>query len=535
MSVLLEVKNLFVTTSESTQPLVKGVTFSLAGGQKLGLVGESGSGKSLICKAIAGLLPPGLRVLTDSLTLETKNEKVHLNTPNTFKDRAKYIGYVFQEPMSALNPTMMIGKQIMEALETSDLPASQKIQMTLDWLERVQLPDPAATFKKYPHQLSGGQRQRVVIAMAMIKKPVLLIADEPTTALDMIVQAEILDLIRSLCREVDTMLIFVSHDLDLVGSLCETIMVIRQGEVLETGNTKEIYRTPQHPYTQALLLSKPRIGYKPEYLPVVSDFLDEERKVPNMSESFAGLTSRDYRRGPIVHIHNISKSYRQNGKARTILKNITLVIDSGETVGIVGPSGCGKSTLARILCGVEKADAGSITFHRPGRRADAVQLVFQDPFSSLNPQLTIGRQVMEPLLAKGLSGTQAENEAREILNITGIDGCRFYDYPHRFSGGQRQRIAIARALVLRPALLVLDESVAALDVSVQAVVINLLNDLKRHLHLSYLFITHNLIIADYFCDRILVMYEGEFVEQWSGTIATPPKHPFTQKLIGLID
>ncbi len=533
MSVLLEVKNLCVTISEATQPLVKEVTFSLAGGQKLGLVGESGSGKSLICKAIAGLLPSGLRVSADYLTLETKNRKVLLNTQNTLRDRARYIGYVFQEPMSALNPAMIIGKQIMEALETSDLPTSQKRQMTLDWLEKVQLPDPTATFKKYPHQLSGGQRQRVVIAMAMIKKPVLLIADEPTTALDMLVQAEILDLIRNLCNKDDTMLIFVSHDLDLVGALCEKVMVIRRGEVLETGKTREIYRTPKHPYTQALLLSKPRIGYKPEYLPVVSDFLDEEWKAPHMSKSSAGLPPSEDRICPVVHIQNIKKVYVQNNTTRTVLKDITLVINSGETVGIVGPSGCGKSTLARILCGVEKADAGSILFHPPGRRADVVQLVFQDPFSSLNPQLSIGRQVMEPLLAKGLSSTQAENEAREILKITGIDGSRFYDYPHRFSGGQRQRIAIARALVLRPALLVLDESVAALDVSVQAVVINLLNDLKRHLHLSYLFITHNLIIADYFCDRILVMYGGEFVEEWSGTITTTPKHPFTKKLVRL--
>lgn len=531
MSIFLEVNNLCISASGLNQPLVNGITFSLKKGQKLGLVGESGSGKSLICKAISGLLPPRLSTSANSLILHTGNDKIHLNNEKSILERAKYIGYVFQEPMSALNPTMTIGHQILESLTNSNFTTRKKKQITIEWLERVQIPDPIEAYKKYPHQLSGGQRQRVIIAMAMIKKPVLLIADEPTTALDLLVQSEIIELIRILCNQEGTMLIFVSHDLDLVGSLCESLTVLRRGEIVETGDTTYIFQSPRHPYTKALLLSKPRFGYKPDYLPVVSDFLDDDQLNPNVNKAFLNMTVKNNPKGPIVSLSNISKTFRQREAHKLVLKSIDLVIHSGETVGIVGPSGCGKSTLARILCGVEKADSGTITFHKPGRKSDVVQLVFQDPYSSLNPQLTIGRQVMEPLLAKGVPKTQAENQSRKMLQITGIDAYRFNDYPHNFSGGQRQRIAIARALVLQPAMLVLDESVAALDVSVQAIVLNLLNDLKRILQLGYLFITHNLIIADYFCDRTLVMYEGEFVEEWRGALNTKPKHPFTQKLL----
>lgn len=530
MSTRLEVKNLNVTASDGVRPLVEGVTFSLEEGQKLGLVGESGSGKSLICKSISGLLPSNLRLTADSLILQTKDGILPLKADDFSGMRAKYIGYVFQEPMSALNPAMTIGSQIAEALEISNLSTRRRKQLTLEWLQKVQIPEPDESYKKYPHQLSGGQRQRVIIAMAIIRKPALLIADEPTTALDQLVQAEIVELIDNLCNENGTMLIFVSHDLDLVGRLCENIMVLRHGRVLESGKTPEIFTSPNHPYTKALLLSKPRPGYKPDYLPVVADFLDDDQAGILLKKSYSSVADYDVYKGRILVVKSLHKTFRRYGRDRSIIRGIDLEILSGETVGIVGPSGCGKSTLARILCGVEKPDSGHIQYYKPGRRSDVIQLVFQDPFSSLNPQLSIGRQVMEPLLARGLSKAQAEAEAREMLHITGIDESRFHHYPHQFSGGQRQRIAIARALVLRPALLVLDESVAALDVSVQAVVINLLNDLKRSLSLSYLFITHNIIVAEYFCDRILIMYEGKFVDEWYSSDDTSPKHPFTLKL-----
>lgn len=512
------------------------MSFTLEKGGKLGVVGESGSGKSLICRAIAGMLPSNLIVNADRFEMKTSSEPIQLLSENDAIERAKNIGYIFQEPMSALNPAITVGHQVEEALDIINLSKNDKKNKTIEWLGKVHLPDPAGTYKKYPHQLSGGQRQRVVIAMAMIKNPALLIADEPTTALDLLVQAEIVDLISQLSCEKETSLIFVSHDLDLVGTLCEHLIVLRHGEVVESGSTSSIFKSPKHPYTQALLLSKPRPGYKPERLPVVADFIDGPVNAVNNAPKH-GIKPNKVKSSlqSVLSIRNLHKSFRHKGVLRPILKGISLDVIQGETIGIVGPSGCGKSTLARIICGIDKADVGSVRFYGSARRADVIQLVFQDPFSSLNPQLSIGLQVMEPLLAKGLSKNQAKSKALEMLVNTGIAENRFDDYPHHFSGGQRQRIAIARALVLQPKLVVLDESVAALDVSVQAMVINLLNDLKDALELSYLFITHNLVIAEYFCDRILVMYEGEFVEEWRGAIPDHPQHPFTKRLQALLN
>ncbi|GCD77558.1 ABC transporter ATP-binding protein [Thermaurantimonas aggregans] len=510
---------------------MQGVDLYLKRGEKLGIVGESGSGKSLICKAISGLLPPSLSISFDAFVFQEVSGKWVELDKMTSSERAKNIGYVFQEPMSALNPSMQIGDQIAEALEILPISKNEKQQRALEWLQKVQISYPEATYYKYPHQLSGGQRQRVVIAMAMIKNPHLLVADEPTTALDLLVQAEIIRLLRRLCDEEGTSLIFVSHDIDLVGQLCDQILVMRQGKMIEIQPKDQLFTSPTHPYTQALLLSRPKPGYKPKRLPTVEDFLLSHSDLVKVSKKQTLKESELLKKNKnIITISNLSKSYQIGNKKSPILRNVNLTITSGETVGIVGPSGCGKTTLARILCGIEKVDAGKVQFHQAGRRADVVQLVFQDPFSSLNPMLTIGKQVMDPLLAKGISAVEAKEKAQEILDMVGISVERFNEYPHLFSGGQRQRIAIARALILRPSLVVLDESVSALDVSVQAQVLNLLNDLKDALNVSYLFITHNLIIAEYFCNRICVMYNGEIVEEWTDKMPENPVHPFTRQL-----
>ncbi|MFN4299592.1 MAG: ABC transporter ATP-binding protein [Thermaurantimonas sp.] len=511
--------------------LVHGVDLHLKKGEKLGIVGESGSGKSLICKTISGLLPPSLSISFDVFAFQEVSGNWAELDKMTSAVRAKKIGYVFQEPMSALNPSMQIGAQVAEALEILPISKKEKKKRALEWLQKVQIPNPEVSYFKYPHQLSGGQRQRVVIAMAMIKNPHLLVADEPTTALDLLVQAEIIRLLRQLCNEQSTSLIFVSHDIDLVGHLCDRILVMRQGKIIETQSKQQLFTSPSHPYTKALLLSRPKPGYKPERLPTIEDFLQPQSnqvKVPykQILKDIKLLKKNE----KIITISNIFKSYTIGNEKSPILRNVNLIISTGESVGIVGPSGCGKTTLARILCGIEKADKGVVQYHQDGRKADVVQLVFQDPFSSLNPMLTIGKQVMEPLLAKGISAEEAIKKAQEILEMVGISMERFDDYPHQFSGGQRQRIAIARALILRPSLVVLDESVAALDVSVQAQVLNLLNDLKDALNVSYLFITHNLIIAEYFCNRICVMYNGEIVEEWTGSIPESPVHSFTKRL-----
>lgn len=529
---VLSVRNLHIASKDSSHQLVKGVSFEIMHGKRLAIVGESGSGKSLICRAISGLLPQTLNFYADEMTLHIGREKINLCQKNQRARLATLIGYVFQEPLSALNPVISVGRQVQEAIEDKAGTWKEKKQEVLHWLEKVKLPSPEETYRKYPHQLSGGQRQRIVIAMAMIKNPLLLIADEPTTALDLIVQMEIVELIAQLCHEGQTSLLFVSHDLDLVSKLCTDVVVIRQGQTVESGKVSSVLHKPEHPYTKALLLSKPLLENKPLRLPVVSDFLDDHQ-VPNISvnHSFSSIGKDRTQKQPLVSLRSVRKVYYQAGKAAEVISGIDLDIHTGETIGLVGPSGCGKSTLARILAGIEKVDEGLVVLHKSGRRADVIQLVFQDPFSSLNPSLNIGRQVMEPLLAKGIPPEAAREEAEKMLEITGIPPERFTDYPHRFSGGQRQRIAIARALVLKPSLVVLDESVAALDVSVQAVVINLLNDLKDAFGLGYLFITHNLVIAQYFCDKILVMYGGKIVESWAGHIPDVPQHPFTRQLL----
>ena len=470
--------------------LLHGLDLDLYPGQCVALVGESGSGKSLTALTLMGLLPKGLTA-----------------TWATLADGMPRKAMVFQEPMSALNPTMRIGRQVAEAAESAlGLKPEAARKRALEELRRVQVPQPESAMKKYPHQLSGGQRQRVMIAMAMAMDPELLICDEPTTALDHSVAFEILDLLRDLQRERGMAMLFISHDWDAVAHVADHVIVLCQGEVVESGPLAEVMNHPQQPYTQGLLASRPPEHGKPVRLPTVQDFLDGVAPETTERSVFEGGTE-------ILSVRGLRKSF----KGTAILHDVDFVVHEGETLGLVGASGSGKSTIARCLVGLEQPDGGEITYRgaridqlsRSQRRAYAreIQYIFQDPFSSLPPRMRVGDLLEEPLRVHGLAGDSAGRLARvaELLAAVGLSPDSALKYPHEFSGGQRQRIGIARALALEPKFLICDESVAALDVSVQAQVLNLLNDLKDRFRFSYLFISHDARVVRYMSDRTMVL------------------------------
>jgi peptide/nickel transport system ATP-binding protein len=470
--------------------LLHGLDLDLYPGQCVALVGESGSGKSLTALTLMGLLPKGLTA-----------------TWATLADGMPRKAMVFQEPMSALNPTMRIGRQVAEAAESAlGLKPEAARKRALEELRRVQVPQPESAMKKYPHQMSGGQRQRVMIAMAMAMDPELLICDEPTTALDHSVAFEILDLLRDLQRERGMAMLFISHDWDAVAHVADHVIVLCQGEVVESGPLAEVMNHPQQPYTQGLLASRPPEHGKPVRLPTVQDFLDGVAPETTERSVFEGGTE-------ILSVRGLRKSF----KGTAILHDVDFVVHEGETLGLVGASGSGKSTIARCLVGLEQPDGGEITYRgaridqlsRSQRRAYAreIQYIFQDPFSSLPPRMRVGDLLEEPLRVHGLAGDSAGRLARvaELLAAVGLSPDSALKYPHEFSGGQRQRIGIARALALEPKFLICDESVAALDVSVQAQVLNLLNDLKDRFRFSYLFISHDARVVRYMSDRTMVL------------------------------
>ena len=470
--------------------LLHGLDLDLYPGQCVALVGESGSGKSLTALTLMGLLPKGLTA-----------------TWATLADGMPRKAMVFQEPMSALNPTMRIGRQVAEAAESAlGLKPEAARKRALEELRRVQVPQPESAMKKYPHQMSGGQRQRVMIAMAMAMDPELLICDEPTTALDHSVAFEILDLLRDLQRERGMAMLFISHDWDAVAHVADHVIVLCQGEVVESGPLAEVMNHPQQPYTQGLLASRPPEHGKPVRLPTVQDFLDGVAPETTERSVFEGGTE-------ILSVRGLRKSF----KGTAILHDVDFVVHEGETLGLVGASGSGKSTIARCLVGLEQPDGGEIAYRgaridqlsRSQRRAYAreIQYIFQDPFSSLPPRMRVGDLLEEPLRVHGLAGDSAGRLARvaELLAAVGLSPDSALKYPHEFSGGQRQRIGIARALALEPKLLICDESVAALDVSVQAQVLNLLNDLKDRFRFSYLFISHDARVVRYMSDRTMVL------------------------------
>ncbi|WP_339115617.1 ABC transporter ATP-binding protein [Thioclava sp. GXIMD2076] len=499
------------------------VSFDLWPGKILCVVGESGSGKSMSANALMGLLPEGLRVNDGRIRLGDQ-DLVGVTEAEMRALRGKRVAMIFQEPMSALNPLMRIEDQIAEVFEAHGLlRPSERRARALDLLTEVGLPDPKRAARAYPHQLSGGQRQRVVIAMALALEPEVLVADEPTTALDVTTQAQILELIRNLQKSRNMAVMFITHDFGVVAEIADYVTVMKLGRVVEEGPAEKVLHHPEHPYTIGLIDA-----------------------IPKLRAGRAACPERP----PLMQVEGACKTYRTGGgmfsKARVVeaVKDITVTIGRGETLGIVGESGSGKSSLGRCLVKLQDLDAGRMVLdgqdmtHATGPALQElrarVQMIFQDPFSSLNPRIRVGQTIADGPIAHGTPPKQALAEAEALLARVGLPGSA-KRFPHEFSGGQRQRIGIARALALKPEIIVADEAVSALDVSIQAQVLELLEELKRELGLSLVFITHDLRVAAQICDRVMVMQKGRCVEIGPGAqVFDAPQHPYTRSLIEAI-
>ena len=540
----------------SGKPILHDISFNLNSNEILAVVGESGSGKSVTAQAIMGLLPPKkTQVKKGSIEFDGKN--LLTQTSSDWQQlRGKEIGMIFQEPQSSLNPSMRCGKQVAEMGRQHFFPSLPKKELkekVLSAFEEVQLPDPERVFNAYPHQLSGGQKQRVMIAMALLCQPKLLIADEPTTALDVLVQQDIIQLIKHLQKQNNMSVLFISHDLSLVANLADTIAVMQEGKLVEIGETKEIFASPKHPYTQGLLGARPATSQRVKWLPTLADFnKNTYHPQPILTEERSLIHKDIYAQTPILSVKEIVKNYTATGglfgkaKETTALKNISFDLFPGETLGLVGASGCGKSTLAKALVFLDPPSAGDIYWE--GKHIDPsnkkqinqlrkdVQFIFQDPYAALHPLKQLGTAIEEVLLVHtNLRQHEREKRCLELLVQVGLSADFVSRYPHELSGGQRQRVVIARALAVEPKVLLCDESVAALDISVQAQVLNLLNELKEKLQLSYLFISHDLAVVKHMADKIIVMHEGIIVEEnEADALYQGPQTNFSKKLLEAI-
>jgi len=524
---LIQVRNLNVAIQGggSRVHAVQNIDFDIHANEVVCLVGESGSGKSVTAHAIMDLLPEGVQISAGQILLRGQ-DMLQLNANERRKLRGRKLGMIFQEPMTALNPIMRVGVQVDEVFQLhTDWDAAKRRVRVQQLFEAVRLPDPQRLAQAYPFELSGGQRQRVMIAMALALEPDLLIADEPTTALDVTTQAQILHLIADLQKRLGIGVLFITHDFGVVAEIADHIVVMRRGQVVEKGQADQILNHPQHEYTQALLAAVPRF---PE---------EKQAEAPRIFDNL------------LLQVKNLQKTYHSRGREVPALKNVSVQLHAGETLGVVGESGSGKSTLGRALVGLNPPDGGSIHLHAHGhmqellgmasrqRRAlhKDMQMVFQDPYASLNPRHRVGEAIMQGPMAFGMPRSEAQHKARELLILVGLDEAAASRYPHQFSGGQRQRICIARALAMQPKVLIADEAVSALDVSVQAQVLALLADIGQRLQLAMLFITHDLRVAAQICDRIIVMQRGEVVETGSAAdIFFRPQHAYTQELIAAI-
>jgi peptide/nickel transport system ATP-binding protein len=559
MQPLLSIENLsidFITEGQTTAA-IKNISLQVNRGEILALVGESGSGKSVTSLSILQLLPLPPAVYANGSIHFSENGKETvdlLRTPLKViqQIRGHRIAMIFQEPMTSLNPVMSCGKQVMEALLVhKNISNAEARQQTIQWFEKVRLPQPSVIFDRYPHQLSGGQKQRVMIAMAMCCQPSLLICDEPTTALDVTVQKTILELIKELQQQQNMGVIFITHDLGVVKEIADRVAIMYKGEMVEQNSSEIIFSQPQHPYTKALIACRPALHPKGERLPVVSDFLQQKEIVqPQLS----AVEAKQEDKAVLMEVKNLLVQFPSKtnlfGKPLhyfTAVNDVSFDIYKGETLGLVGESGCGKTTLGRTLLRLVEPASGKIIYDKKDitklskdqvkQLRREVQLVFQDPYSSLNPRLTIGAALSEPMK---LAGIETDAKARrkkvaELLERVNLAPAMMNRYPHEFSGGQRQRIVIARALALSPDFLVCDESVSALDVSVQAQVLNLLNELKKDLSLTMLFISHDLSVVRYMSDRIMVMNKGKIVEEGPAEeVYHRPRNPYTRQLIDAV-
>ena len=502
-----------------------------------------------------GLLPKKISNITSG-DIVFNNISFKNYTNKEFENiRGNEIAMIFQEPMSSLNPSMTCGRQVVEILlKHTNLKKTEAKLETLSLFENVKLSDPGNVFIKYPHELSGGQKQRVMIAMAISCKPKLLIADEPTTALDVTVQKEIILLLKSLQKEYNMSILFISHDLSLISEIADRVLVMFKGEIVEQGETQSIFKNPQHIYTKALINSRPTLDNRLKFLPTISDYLND-----NVSIEIITKTQREkthlklYNSQPLLEIKNLEKTYFSKtgifGKNNEFIAvdNVSFKLYEGETLGLVGESGCGKSTLGNAILQLDKAKAGTIIYKGKdithlSRKAvrslrKEIQIIFQDPYSSLNPRIPIGKAIMEPMKVHELFNNDGERKekALEILDRVGLGAEYFNRYPHEFSGGQRQRIGIARTVALNPKLIVCDESVSALDISVQAQVLNLLNELKEKFGFTYIFISHDLAVVKYMSDQLVVMNSGKIEEIGDAdAIYNNPEKEYTKKLIDAI-
>ena len=558
---LLEVKNLSVEfdTDGAVTRAVKDISFTVAPGEMLAIVGESGSGKSVTSLALMRLLPKQAAVKGQLLFNKNKQPAVDLLTlteKEISATRGKDIAMIFQEPMTSLNPVFTCGDQVMEAIQLHQ-KVSRDIakQKTIELFEKVKLPNPALLIDRYPHQLSGGQKQRVMIAMAISCNPLLLIADEPTTALDVTVQKTILELIKELQLQSGMAVILITHDLGLVADIADKVIVMYKGEIIEQGETKTVLQSPQNNYTKALMACRPALHEKGERLPVVGDVLVTGYGL-RVDDVLIEEQNKSVTRNPepVLSIEHLKVYYPGKkilfGKTPEPFKavdDVSFAVSKGETVGLVGESGCGKTTLGRTILQLIPATSGKIILNgtdllslskkeiQPLRKN--LQIVFQDPYGSLNPRLTIGKAILEPMKVHGIlnNAVERKDKVMELLEKVNLQADHFNRYPHQFSGGQRQRICIARALALNPSFLIFDESVSALDVSVQAQVLNLLNDLKKEFEFTSIFISHDLSVVRYISDRILVMNKGRIVEEGAADeIYFSPKNDYTRQLIEAI-
>jgi peptide/nickel transport system ATP-binding protein len=552
---LLKVRDLrvaFRTDKTATFEALKGISFDVPHNATVALVGESGSGKSVSSLAVMGLLPKETTIIDPASSILFDNREL-LGMTDAQRRRlcGKEVSMIFQEPMSSLNPVFTVGFQIGEVLRRHmAMSARQARTRTLELLAEVGIPDPAKKIDAYPGQMSGGQQQRVMIAMAIACEPKLLIADEPTTALDVTIQKQITSLIAQLQQQHRMSVLFITHDLGLVGEIADRVIVMRHGEVREEGEAAQVFAQPADPYTRALLDCRPRIDRRPMRLPVIDDYLTG-RAVPGavQEQRSRGYTDADT---PVLVVNNLSKSFftREGlfGKREfKAVSDVSFTLPRGKTLGVVGESGSGKTTVGLTLLRLHKATGGSAMFEgrdliaMPEREYRAykrrIQIIFQNPYASLNPRFTVGQILLEPMRIHGIGNTDGERTAmaRQLLDKVGLPAQAFHRYPHEFSGGQRQRVAIARCLTMKPDILVCDESVSALDVSVQAQVLNLLQDLQDEYGMSYIFISHDLSVVKYMADEVMVMHQGRVVEKASSDeLYRNPSHPYTRTLLSAI-
>ena len=554
---LLNIKDLEISFKKDGefQPIIKRISYALSANEILGIVGESGSGKSVSSLAIMGLLPPNIsKIANGEILFQGKNVAL-LSKKELQELRGKEISMIFQEPMSSLNPSLKCGFQVGEILEQhTKLSKNQIKEEVLALFSRVKLPNPDKIYESYPHQISGGQKQRVMIAMAIACKPKILIADEPTTALDVTVQNEIIQLLKDIQQETGMSIIFISHDLALVSEIANRVLVMYKGEIVEQGDAAGVFHHPQHMYTKALISSRPSLDVRLKRLPTIKDYL-ENTVNPQVVSSEERQKSHEklYQQAPILEVKNVEKEYFSTaglfGKKTGFkaVNDVSFKIYEGETLGLVGESGCGKSTLGNTILQLDKATSGQIFYRGQditklsskeirGLRKE-IQIIFQDPYSSLNPRIPVGKAIMEPMKVHKLYKDDAERKAKtiEILERVGLGEEYFNRYPHEFSGGQRQRIGIARTIALQPKLIVCDESVSALDISVQAQVLNLLNELKENFGFTYIFISHDLAVVKYMSDQVLVMNKGKIEELADAdALYENPQKEYTKRLIAAI-